>query len=251
MSQSEIVPSSPQLATVLPSGLTRTALAHASCAGTVASCTPCCGSHQRTVPSVPALSSRLCSADQSTHVIGPLWPSNLRTSVPCRTSQRDTTPCAPSAVPLASCSPSGLQQRASATPTRSKRRTREPSAAREICTSPSSLALARSVPSGDHTTAEISPPCSMPTWLVPACTSQMRTLPSLLPLASLLPSVLPLAMRLVARLQATASTRCRCPRKTCTGVRVVTSQSVSVASLPPLRTKRPSGLQQRSSNARA
>src|SRR5205085_8603383 len=108
-SHSAIDPSSPQLASVLPSGLTLSACTVPLCASCTRTHSPLCTSHQRSLPSLPPLTTRSPLGTQFSVETTPGCPAKACTHSPLWASHTKSSPPSLPPLPEASRVPSGLQ----------------------------------------------------------------------------------------------------------------------------------------------
>src|SRR2546421_11457586 len=173
-----MAPSSPQLASLRPSGLTLSDWTAPWCASCTRTHSPLCTSHQRMLPSLPPLSSTAAVGLQVSAYTIALGSLQACRRCPLDISQTKSSPLPPLPLPpLASRVPSGLQATLMTTPRCPWNRcSRVPSEARHRHTLPSSPPLANRVPSGLHATRRILVGCERPTHRrVPVVTSHTCT----------------------------------------------------------------------------
>src|SRR5438067_7410543 len=184
MSHTLMALSSPQLASSCPSGLTLSDWTEVGCPWRIVTHSPRCTSHQRSIPSLPPLTSRSPSSLQARANTIPVCPLKAcrRSALwaPPRASHTNSSPLPPCPwplPPLANRVPSGLHATLATRPLcPCSRCSSVPSEASHRHTLPSSPPLASRVPSGLHATRRILVDCARPTHRrVPVVTSHTCT----------------------------------------------------------------------------
>src|SRR5213080_925791 len=151
-----MAPSSPQLASQFPSGLTWSRCTVPRCARQTRTHSPLCTSHQRSLPSLPPLTSTAPVGPQASAFIIALTSFKVYGRSPLCTSQTKISPLSLPPPPLASRVPSGLQATLMTMPRCPRSFSSSvPSEASHRHTLPSSPPLARHMPSGLQATRRI------------------------------------------------------------------------------------------------